>query len=218
MDERATNTPIPTNGAIRTGSRVRIPNEASNSEDLALLAQVSQKDQKALETLYAKYQRVVYSLVLRIVRDEDEASELLQDVFVQVWQKADLFDQDRGNFNTWLLTLAHNKAINTLRSKAYKKRALENRGDADDIVKWAGDAATDTRTPLSEQIADDARTQVLEALRQIPEAQRQALILAYYEGLSQSEIAERLDVPLGTIKTRMRQGMLKLKEILGDLI
>jgi len=197
---------------------MRIPNEASNSEDLTLLAQVSQKDQQALEALYAKYQRIVYSLVLRIVRDEDEASELLQDVFVQVWQKADLFDQDRGNFNTWLLTLAHNKAINTLRSKAYKKRALETRGDDDEIMRLAGEAVTELRTPLSEQIADDARKQVLDALRKIPDAQREALTLAYYEGLSQSEIAERLGVPLGTVKTRMRQGMLKLKEFLGDLI
>ena len=217
MDNRATNTPAPTNGAIRGTARVRISNEASNSEDLTLLGQVSQKDQHALEALYAKYQRIVYSLALRIVRDEDEASELLQDVFVQVWQKADLFDQDRGNFNTWLLTLAHNKAINTLRSKAYKKRSLETRGDDDDIMKWAGEAATEVRTPLSEQIADDARTQVLDALGKIPEAQREALTLAYYEGLSQSEIAEKLGVPLGTVKTRMRQGLLKLKEFLGDL-
>jgi RNA polymerase sigma-70 factor, ECF subfamily len=196
---------------------MRIPNEASNSEDLTLLGQVSQKDQQALEALYEKYQRIVYSLVLRIVRDEDEASELLQDVFVQVWQKADLFDKDRGNFSTWLLTLAHNKAINTLRSKAYKKRSLETRGDDDEIMRLAGEAVTNVSTPLSEQIADDARVQVLDALRKIPEAQREALTLAYYEGLSQSEIAEKLGVPLGTVKTRMRQGMLKLKEFLGDL-
>ena len=197
---------------------MRISNEASNTEDLTLLAQVSQKDQQALETLYEKYQRIVYSLVLRIVRDEDEASELLQDVFVQVWQKADLFDNDRGNFTTWLLTLAHNKAINTLRSKAYKKRSLESRGDADDIMKWAGQTAIEASTPLSEQIADDARGQVLDALRKIPDTQREALTLAYYEGLSQSEIAEKLGVPLGTVKTRMRQGMIKLKELLGDLV
>ena len=218
MDERTTNSLTQSNGAIRKGTPLRIQNEASNSEDLTLLAQISQKDQKALEALYAKYQRIVYSLVLRIVRDEDEASELLQDVFVQVWQKADLFDQDRGNFNTWLLTLAHNKAINTLRSKAFKKRSLENRGDADDIMQWAGAAATNASTPLTEQLANDARTQVLGALQQIPEAQREALRLAYYEGLSQSEIAEKLGVPLGTVKTRMRQGMLKLKEFLGDLV
>jgi RNA polymerase sigma-70 factor (ECF subfamily) len=218
LDDRATDPPASTNGAIRNGSRLRITNEASNAEDLTLLAHVSQKDQQALEALYNKYQRLVYSLVLRIVRDEDEASELLQDVFVQVWQKADLFDQDRGNFNTWLLTLAHNKAINTLRSKAFKKRTLETRGDTDEILQWAGEAATDARTPLTEQIADDTRQQVLASLKMIPDAQREALTLAYYEGLSQSEIAEKLGVPLGTVKTRMRQGMLKLKELLGDSI
>lgn len=217
MEEYAANSPTSTGGAIRKGARLRITSGASNSEDLTLLAQVSQKDQRGLEALYAKYQRIVYSLVLRIVRDENEASELLQDVFVQVWQKADLFDQDRGDFSTWLLTLAHNKAINTLRSKAYKKRSLETRGDTDDIMLWAGEAATDTRNPLSEQIADDSRREVLGALGKIPNAQREALMLAYYEGMSQSEIAEKLGVPLGTIKTRMRQGMLKLKELLEDI-
>ncbi|HEY6170712.1 MAG TPA: sigma-70 family RNA polymerase sigma factor, partial [Candidatus Kapabacteria bacterium] len=171
----------------------------------------------ALIRLYDKYRRSVYSMLLRIVKIESEAEELLQDVFMQVWEKAELFDAERGYFDTWLFTLTHNKAINTLRSKLYKKNAQEDRKDIQDLAAVVTPRTTQETTPLSEQEDADDRKAVLGALDKIPSDQRDALMLAYYEGLSQSEIAGKTGVPLGTIKTRMRQGMIKLQGLLGEL-
>ncbi|MDP4221479.1 MAG: sigma-70 family RNA polymerase sigma factor [Bacteroidota bacterium] len=192
---------------------MRIDKEKSNREDLELLALISQGDQKSLALLYDKYGRLIYSLTLRIVRNEEEAKELQQDVFLQVWNKAGLFDNERGSFVTWLVTLAHNKSINTLRSRRYKKSAQEAKQDIGDI---SHEATIDHHTPLREAMDNDERRHVLSALEQIPEQQRKALYLSYYEGYSQSEIAEMLGEPLGTIKTRMRKGMMKLVSLLRE--
>ena len=201
-------------GEIRSVPKMRsIDKERSNHEDLQLLMSISQGDQKALANLYDKYGRLIYSLTLSIVRNEDEARELQQDVFLQVWHKASLFDNERGSFITWLVTLAHNKSINTLRSRRYKKSAQEVKQDIADITN---DAVVDHQTPLRDAMESDERRHVLSALAQLPEQQRKALYLSYYEGYSQSEIAEMLGEPLGTIKTRMRKGMMKLVSILGE--
>lgn len=204
-------------GANRSDYRLRIDRQESNEFDLLLLGEISRKNEDALIRLYDKYRRSVYSMLLRVVKIESEAEELLQDVFMQVWEKAELFDAEKGFFDTWLFTLTHNKAINTLRSRLYKKNALEDRKDAVDLAAVVTPQTTDTSTPLSEQEAADDRKAVLGALDKIPPDQRDALMLAYYEGLSQSEIAEKLGVPLGTIKTRMRQGMIKLQGLLEEL-
>jgi RNA polymerase sigma-70 factor (ECF subfamily) len=205
--------PIAVGGEIRHGTKQRIEKEKSNEEDLRLLARISQTDQKALAELYDKYARLIYSLTLRIVRNEEEARELQQDVFLQVWHKASLFDNERGTFVTWLVTLAHNKAINTLRSRRYKKGALEAKQDIADITS---DSTVDHHTPERDALETDERRNIMKALDQIPELQRKALYLSYYEGYSQSEIAEMLGEPLGTIKTRMRKGMMKLAGILAE--
>ncbi len=199
-------------GGIRSVVKMRTDKDMSNQEDLQLLALISQGDEKSLAVLYDKYGRLIYSLTLRIVRNEDEARELQQDVFLQVWHKAALFDNERGTFVTWLVTLAHNKSINTLRSRRYKKSALEAKQDIADITS---DSTTSHHTPLTDAMQTDERRHILAALEQIPESQRKALYLSYYEGYSQSEIAEMLGEPLGTIKTRMRKGMMKLVSILG---
>jgi RNA polymerase sigma-70 factor (ECF subfamily) len=198
-------------GEIRASVKMRISKEQSNEEDLLLLVRISQGDQKALAELYDKYARLIYSLTLRIVRNEEEARELQQDVFLQVWHKAGLFDNERGTFVTWLVTLAHNKSINTLRSRRYKKSAQEAKMDIGDITS---DSTVDHHTPERDALETDERRTILRALEQIPEMQRKALYLSYYEGYSQSEIAEMLGEPLGTIKTRMRKGMMKLAAIL----
>jgi len=204
---------IAVGGEIRTGVKQRIEKEKSNDEDLRLLARISQGEEKSLALLYDKYARLIYSLTLRIVRNDEEARELQQDVFLQVWNKAALFDNERGTFITWLVTLAHNKAINTLRSRRYKKSALEAKQDIADITS---DSTVDHHTPERDALETDERRNILKALDQIPEMQRKALYLSYYEGYSQSEIAEMLGEPLGTIKTRMRKGMMKLAGILAE--
>ena len=204
-------------GANRTGYRLRIDREGSNDFDLLLLGEIARKNEDALMRLYDKYRRSVYSMLLRIVKLESEAEELLQDVFMQVWEKAELFDAERGYFDTWLFTLTHNKAVNTLRSRLSKKSALEDRKDIQDLANVVSPQTTQETTPLSEQESADDRSAVLTALNNIPSDQRDALMLAYYDGLSQSEIAEKLGVPIGTIKTRMRQGMIKLQGLLKEL-
>jgi len=213
LSEPSAEDSIVAEGEIRPAGKLRTDKHMSNQEDLQLLARISQGDQKSLAMLYDKYARLIYSLTLRIVRNEEEARELQQDVFLQVWQKAALFDNERGSFVTWLVTLAHNKSINTLRSRRYKKSTKEAKQDIADITS---DSTVSHHTPLSDAVESDERRHVLAALEQIPELQRKALYLSYYEGYSQSEIAEMLGEPLGTIKTRMRKGMMKLVAILGE--
>jgi RNA polymerase sigma-70 factor (ECF subfamily) len=214
VTEAITHREISAGGEIHSAPKMRNGDkEKSNQEDLQLLTLISQGDEKALAMLYDKYGRLIFSLTLRIVRNEEEARELQQDVFLQVWHKAALFDNERGTFVTWLVTLAHNKSINTLRSRRYKKSAQEAKVDIADITH---DAVVDHQTPLRDAMESDERRHVLNALEQIPELQRKALYLSYYEGYSQSEIAEMLGEPLGTIKTRMRKGMMKLVSILNE--
>jgi len=200
-------------GKIGTESKMHSGKAKSNADDLHLLARISHGEQKALAELYDKYARLIYSLALRIVRNEDDARELQQDVFLLVWHKAALFDNDRGTFVTWLVTLARNKSINTLRSRLYKKSALEANQDIGDITS---DSTVNNRTPEHDILETDERRNILRALEQIPEVQRKALYLSYYEGYSQSEIATKLGAPLGTIKTRMRKGMMKLAVLLAE--
>jgi RNA polymerase sigma-70 factor (ECF subfamily) len=197
---------------IRPASKMRVEKENSNETDLLLLSKVLQGNEHALALLYDKYGRLIYSLTLRIVQKEEEARELVQDVFLQVWHKAALFDNERGSFATWLVTLAHNKSINTLRSRRYKKSALEAKFDLGTITN---DLIVNHRTPERDILESDERRIVLNALEQIPALQQRALYLAYYEGYSHSEIANMLDEPLGTIKTRIRKGMMKLALILA---
>jgi len=186
-------------------------------EDKDVLRRLQERDEQALLLLYDKYQRLVYSLAIKIVRDEHEAEELVQEVFLQVWEKAALFNSERGAFESWLITLTHNRAIDLLRSKRYKQRAAEDRLDPLDLASISTESTTLKRTALQETIEFDERALVKQALSKISPEQRESLELAYYEGYSQSEIAEKLQVPLGTIKTRMRQGMIKLSGFLKEL-
>ncbi|MBS1904054.1 MAG: sigma-70 family RNA polymerase sigma factor [Bacteroidetes bacterium] len=214
----ATSTPsnksVGPGGEIRSEGSLRNFSQRGERDDETLLANIATGDSEALSALYDKYQRRIYSLVLKIVRNEDDAAEVMQDVFLQVWEKAGLFDQERGSFGAWLTTLAHNKAINVLRSRRYKKSALEVRQDLEELSGVVSDATIERRTALDEQVEASDREQMLSLLAQIPEAQRQALTMAYYSGYSQTEIADALGVPLGTVKTRMRQGMIKLRDML----
>lgn len=212
--ETPSNLSIGPGGEIRSGGLARRPKGSTAEADESLLSKISGGDTEALAKLYDKYQRRIYSLVLKIVRNEDDAAEVMQDVFLQVWEKAGLFDQDRGSFGAWLSTLAHNKAINLLRSRRFKKSALEVRQDLEELSSQTNEATIERRTALDEQIESSEREAMLALLNQIPEAQRTALTMAYYSGYSQTEIADALGVPLGTIKTRMRQGMMKLRDML----
>jgi len=214
---------IPATGSFTSGSGnpVRLTYDTlttkSAAEDAALLRLIAKKKQEALRTIYSKYSTRVHSLALRILKDEAEAEELVQEVFLHVWHKASLFDPDRGSFESWLVTLAHHRAIDVLRTRRYRQSASETKLDPVDLAEIRNESTVSEHSGLSDAIELDERRKVYEAFAEIAPEQKQVLELAYYEGYSQSEIAEKLDLPLGTVKTRMRQGMLRLSKHLKDL-
>ncbi len=174
--------------------------------DDELLKRIAQGDQDALLQLYDRYGRLVYSLAYRVLQDHQLAEEITQDVFTRVWHAAGTFDPKRSLFTTWLTSITRNRAIDILR----RRRA---RG-----LTGAGEAELNTAiTRADERFSPEHHLQALavrEALKELPPAQREVLELAYFGGMTQREIAEHLNIPLGTVKTRMRLGMLKLRDLL----
>ncbi len=183
-------------------STERTQTDAAEAE---LLSAVARGDERAFAVIYERYSSILFGLLLRIVRDRPEAEDVLQDVFLQIWQQAVNFDPARGRAFTWLVTLARSRAIDRLRSRDARERTAN--AAAQEAVEEVGDA-------LSDAVRAEQSEVVRGALAAIPEEQRCALMLAYFEGLSQTEIAARTGQPLGTVKTRMRAGLHKLRELL----
>ena len=161
----------------------------------------------ALASLYDRYSSILLGLLLRILHSRAEAEDVLQEVFVQVWRRADSYDESRGRGFTWLVTLARSRAIDRLRALDSRQRAATaSAAEASEVVS---DASLDA-------FRSEQREIVRAALAELTEDQRRTLLLAYEEGLTQSEIAARLNQPLGTVKTRTRSGLMKLRELLRD--
>jgi RNA polymerase sigma-70 factor, ECF subfamily len=187
--------------------------EASvRDQDLAsLVGRVATGDQSALAELYDATNRLVYSLVLRVLGDMNSAEEVLSDVYTQVWRKAASYDADRGAPLAWIATIARSRAIDRLRSS----RQDRYRQESLDVL---GEAPANSSSPEEAASASERQKLVREALNLLTVEQRQVIELAYYSGLSHSEIAEKLNQPLGTVKTRIRLGMMKLREALAPLL
>jgi RNA polymerase sigma-70 factor (ECF subfamily) len=182
--------------------------------DVDLIGRASEGDARALEVLYDRYSRVVYSFALRIVGDSQIAEEVLQEVFFRAWQQGSAFKSARGSFITWLLSITHNMAIDEVR----RRRRRPQKADSEDPESVLA-AVADSSTDIEEEVwLGSLRETIMEALETLPPAQREAIELAYFQGLTQREIAERLGDPLGTIKTRMRLGLQKLRDQLGSEI
>ena len=175
--------------------------------DEALVALVARGDESALAELYDRVGRVAYGLAYRVLRDDRLAEDAVQEAFLGVWRTAAGFRAERAKASTWILTLVHRRAVDLVRR--------EERRRADPLDDASLDAAT---TGSAEDAAwlGFERERVQTALRQLPDAQREAIELAYYGGYSQSELAERLGMPLGTIKSRMFAGLARLRELLDD--
>jgi RNA polymerase sigma-70 factor (ECF subfamily) len=184
----------------------RVPAVAADVDQRAL-EQLALGNQGALAELYDRHARLLYSLALRIVRHQADAEDVLQEVFSQVWRQASRYDASRGTVVGWLVTLTRGRAIDRLRRERVKPDQVSAENDAREVPD-AGMPA-DLRLVTAEQAL-----QVRAALEGLPDNQRVPLQLAYFEGLTQAEIAERLVVPLGTVKTRMRQALLRLREAL----
>jgi len=174
--------------------------------DEAVVALVARSDRQALAALYDRFGRVGYGLALRVLRDESLAEDAVQEAFLQAWRSADSFMPERAKAGTWLLTLVHRRAVDLVRRE--ERRRAEPLEAAGEVV---GGAAVDEQAWLRYQ-----RERVQAALRQLPDQQREALELAYYGGFSQSELAERLGQPIGTIKSRMFSGLGRLRELLAE--
>jgi RNA polymerase sigma-70 factor (ECF subfamily) len=187
---------------------------ASAGEDPAadrdLIRQIAARDSSAMAALYDRHSRTVFSLVLRIVEDRAEAEEVVQDVFAQAWRQADRYDAKRGAVAAWLITIARSRAIDLIRSRRARPDAVQ--APDEQIMLRLPDVAEPTDIVLA---SAERAAQVRKALRQLPFLQRSAIELAFFEGLSHTEIAERLEQPLGTVKTRIRLGLLKLREALA---
>lgn len=195
--------------SIRIFNLVALQPEPAQTTDVDLLHAVARGDEAALASLYDRYRVILFGLLVRILNIREEAEDVLQDVFLQVWRRAGDFDEQRGRPFTWLVTLARSRAIDRLRLLAARQRVAESA--AQTTNEEVSDAATDT-------LHSEQREIVRRALAELPEEQKRTLLLAYFEGLTQTEIASRLGAPLGTVKTRMRSGMLKLRELLANQV
>jgi len=175
------------------------------SPDATLVQQLLQKDVSAFEQLYDRHSRAVYSLVLRILQQAGTAEEVVQDVFLQLWRNARQYDESRGPFVPWLLTLARNRALDTLRLKSERQRRREDQ--TEELPCMA--ASPDYEKQIDAKRHGDKVRALMASLN--PQ-QKKAIEMAYFEGLSHSEIAAELREPLGTVKSWIRNGLLRLKE------
>jgi RNA polymerase sigma-70 factor (ECF subfamily) len=188
--------------------------DLTSVSDAELILLVTQGDQYALEALYERYARAVYSFSLRIVGDAQVAEEILQEVFVRAWQQGGSFQSARGSLITWLLSITHNLSIDEVRRRKRRPQKAESE-EPESILAGLPDEGPNVE---EEVWLSSLRVSIQDALQQLPAAQREAIELAYFQGLTQREIADTLGEPLGTIKTRMRLGMLKLREQLGPMV
>jgi RNA polymerase sigma-70 factor, ECF subfamily len=175
------------------------------SPDATLMQQLLRRDVSAFEELYERHSRIVYSLVLRILRQGSTAEEVVQDVFLQLWRNSARYDVSRP-FVPWLLTLARNRALDHLRLKSERQRRREEQTEEFPQIACAA--------PEYEKALDEGRRaeRVRALIGALPSAQKKAIELAYFEGLSHSEIAASLNEPLGTVKSWIRNGLMRLKE------
>jgi RNA polymerase sigma-70 factor (ECF subfamily) len=182
-----------------------MPKDLAHLSDEALVALIVRSDDVALAELYERYGRVAYNLAYRILRDQTLAEDAVQEAFLAVWRSAGRFLPERSKASTWILTLVHRRAVDLVRRE--ERRRAE---PLDEALEPAGDATDETAWLRLE------RERVQAALRQLPDQQREALELAYYGGFTQSELAERLGQPLGTIKSRMFAGLARMRELLAE--
>ncbi len=178
--------------------------------DPSLLARVVKGDQQAFSQLYDHSSTLLFTLALRILGNREEAVELLQDVYWEVWRKVSRYDVGRGTPVAWLITLTKSRAIDRLRARASRGYQATNSLEAG----TAAEVADPGPSPYETQADQELRAAVEAAVAGLPHAQQQAIELAYYEGLSHAEIASRLNQPLGTVKTRIKLGMSRLRDSL----
>jgi RNA polymerase sigma-70 factor (ECF subfamily) len=184
------------------------------TDDLALLQRIVARDTAALAELYDRHSRLLFGLILRIVRDRGEAEEILQEVFVRVWTRAELYDERLGTPKPWLVRLTRNCAIDRLRAR----RNRDIGTSLDETTADARASLADIRTPETVVLDAERRGTVMNAMAGLPAEQARLIEAAFFEGYTHSELAERFRLPLGTVKTRIRAGMLAMRQRLEHTI
>ena len=172
---------------------------------------IDARDPRALAALYDRHAPAVLGLCLRILGDRPEAEEALLDVFTQVWEQSERYDSERATPGGWLMLLARSRAIDRLRARRSRLRRADRVRDAEPER-----SELEASTPLADAIASERSLLVRGALRELGASQRELIELSFFQGLSHSEIADRQAIPLGTVKTRIRQGMRRLRRLLDD--
>ena len=188
------------------------PDEAKaqrRAEDVALLARIVERDERAVEELYERYSKPIYSLAYQVTRAERFAQDVVQEVFIALWKDAARFDAARGAVAPWLFSLARHKAIDLVRREANVRKRTA------DVDLEFEEAADDVDHEAWMRVRRDG---VRAAIEQLTPLQREALEMAFFGGLTHVEVSERLGIPLGTAKTRIRSALLRLRDILGDSV
>ena len=183
-----------------------------DQDDRSLLAVIAERSREALEALYGRYSGVVYSLAMHMLRDSGAAEEVTQDVFFNVWRRASSYREDRGSVRAWLFSIAHHRTIDELRRWRRERTQIQYGVDLSTMP------SDDGGDPMRYATAQFERSQLNDALHTLRPEQREVVFLAYFRGLTHSEISKHLGQPLGTVKTRMRLGLRKLREVLGPQI
>jgi RNA polymerase sigma-70 factor, ECF subfamily len=188
----------------------RSTDDAVALEDQELLARVADGDSRALDALYDRYGRVVYGVALRILGEAEPAEDVVQETFWRVWRRARTFQSGRGRVTAWIFGIAHNLSVDELRRQRSRPQPVYDT-DETPVLRDREDGRMDV---VADALENERGRLIDAALQQISDDQREAIELAYFGGLSQSEIAEQLQSPIGTIKTRIRLGLRKLRDLL----
>ena len=195
-----------------TPGKLRVETDPANEleAEIELLKRIGQGDRVSFEELYDRFSGVLFSTAYRMLKNQEASEDVLQDVFIQIWNKAPLYNPTRGRPMTWAITLTRNKAIDLLRS-------TQRRGNLQDSVQH--ELATfeqfDDRSSFDAVASVETNKLVRDAMRKLSKDQREAIELAFFSSMTQTEIAEHLNAPLGTIKARIRRGMMALREMIG---
>lgn len=181
-------------------------------EEREWMTEIQAGSKVALKKLYDRFNKILFGMVYKILRDREETEDLIQEIFVKIWNRAGQYDSSRGTVYSFIATLARNRAIDRTRSRAFKNRGKDSYVIDDD--EYSFNLSTENPNPEEKIELTERAIEVRKALSKLNEKERQVLYISYFHGLSQSEIAEKIDLPLGTVKYRMRQGMIKLREML----
>jgi len=190
----------------------RVNEPTAPDQDVELLQRIAAGDREAFATFYDKHSTLMFSVAVRVLNDQTEAQDVLQEAFVQIWEKAGNFNPDLGKASSWAATMTRNKAIDRIRASQRRSR-LNDEAGAEMAISQEADASVNEAVH-----GHDKAKAIQSAIVELPADQRRAIELAYFSGLTQNEISEKLHEPLGTVKARIRRGLLKLRDQLESLL